>query len=169
VYDTLLTIEQILTLLADAPVRLFELTRGLSDSQLVIPPCTGGWSTRDVLAHLRACSDMWGNYIVLILSQENPTFQAVNPSTLIKQTDYLQQEFRPSLQAFTNQCAELLDILKPLAPEAWPRTVTSMTAGRPRQRSVYTHAQWLANHERSHIRQIKNIANAVMVTAYERK
>lgn len=168
-YDTPLTIEQILTLLADAPVRLIELTRGLSDLHLMTPPSNGEWSARDVLAHLRACSDMWGKYIVLILNQENPTFKAVNPTTWIKQTDYLQQEFRPSLQAFTSQRADLLDVVKPLAPEAWYRTGTAMTAGRPRQRSVYTYAQWLANHERSHYRQIKNISNAVIVTAYERK
>ena len=44
-----------------------------------------------------------------ILSEDNPTFKAVNPTTWIKQTDYRQQEFQPSLQAFTAQRAELLE------------------------------------------------------------
>ena len=76
-------------------------------------------AARDVLAHLRACADMWG------------------------------------------QGAELLAVLKPLAPEAWSRMATVMTAGKPRERTVYTYAQWLANHERPHIKQIEHIVNAI--------
>lgn len=118
-YDTPRTVEQILTMLAATPARLAGLTEGLSPVQLVAPPEPGEWSARDVLAHLRACADMWGRYIVVILSEDRPTFKAVNPTTWIKQTDYREQEFQPSLQAFTAQRAELLAVLKPLAPEAW--------------------------------------------------
>jgi hypothetical protein len=59
-YDTPRTIEQILTMLAAAPARLAELTEGLPAAQLLTPPEPGEWSARDVLGHLRACSDMWG-------------------------------------------------------------------------------------------------------------
>ena len=119
------------------------------------------WSARDVLAHLRACSDMWGKYIVHILSEDHPTFKAVNPTTWIKKTDYLEQEFHPSLQAFTAQRAELLAVLKPLPTEAWSRMATVTGAGKPRERTVYTYAQWLANHERSHRKQIEGIVNTI--------
>jgi hypothetical protein len=34
-------------------------------------------------------------------------------------------------------------------------TVTG--AGKPRERTVHTYGQWLANHERSHFRQIERI------------
>ncbi len=160
-YDTPRTIEQLQTMLADAPSRLAELTEGLSPAQLLAPPEPGEWSARDVLAHLRACSDMWGKYIVVILSEDRPTFKAVNPTTWIKQTNYRQQEFHPSLQTYTAQRADLLAVLKPLAPEAWSRMATVMTAGKPRERTVYTYAQWLANHERSHIKQIERIVNSM--------
>ncbi len=124
VYDKPLTIEQNLTLLAAAPSRLADLTKGLSAAQLVTPPEPGEWSARDVLAHLRACADMWGGYIAVILSEDRPTFKAVNPTTWIKNTNYREQEFRPSLQAFTAQRAELLAVLKPLPPKAWSRVAT---------------------------------------------
>jgi len=97
----------------------------------------------------------------VILREDRPTFKAVNPTTWIKQTDYLEQEFRPSLQAFTTQRAELLAVLKPLAPEAWSCTATVMTVGKPRERTVYTYVQWLANHEQMHFRQVERIVNAV--------
>jgi uncharacterized damage-inducible protein DinB len=161
VYDTPRTIEQILTMLAAAPSRLADLTEGLPPAQLLTPPEPGEWSARDVLAHLRACADMWGKYIVVILNEDHPTYKAVNPTTWIKKTDYLEQEFHPSLQAFTAQRAELLAVLKPLPPEAWSRTATVTGAGKPRERTVRTYAQWLANHERSHIKQIERIVNTL--------
>ena len=160
-YDKKKTVEQILTMLAAAPSRIAGLTEGLSPAELLTSPVPGEWSARDVLAHLRACSDMWGKYIRLILDEDHPTFKAVNPTTWIKQTDYLEQEFQTSLRAFTDQRARLLAVLEPLPPEAWNRTATVTGAGKPRERTVYTYAQWLANHEHSHYRQLKNIAQAV--------
>lgn len=157
VYDKKLTIEQNLTLLATTPSRIADLTQPLSPVQLLTPPQPDQWSARDVLAHLRACADMWGKYITLILNEERPTFKAVNPTTWIKQTDYRQQEFHPSLQAFTAQRAELLGILRPLPAEAWSRAATVTGTGKPRERTVHTYAQWLANHEQSHMKQFERI------------
>jgi hypothetical protein len=138
VYDTPRTIEQILTMLAATPVHLADLTAGLTPTQLTTSPVPGEWSARDVLAHLRACSDVWGKYIGVILTEDKPTFKAVNPTTWIKKTNYRQLEFHPSLGAFTVQRAELLEVLKPLAPEDWSRTAIVTGAGKPRQRTAYT-------------------------------
>lgn len=162
-YDTPPTIEQNLTLLAATPLRIAETTEGLSPAQLLVSPRPGEWSARDVLAHLRACADMWGKYIGLILNEDQPTFKAVNPTTWIKQTDYLEQGFGPSLKAFTAQRAGLLALLKPLPREAWDRAAVMTGAGRARERTVRTYATWLANHERSHIKQIERIVDALRV------
>ena len=158
-YDTPRTTEQILTMLAATPVHLAGLAEGLPPAQLRAPPEPGAWSARDVLAHLRACADMWGKSIVEILGEDRPTIKAVNPTTWIKKTDYLEQDFQPSLQAFTTQRAELLAVLEPLSPEGWSRAATVTGAGKPRERTVYTYAQWLANHERSHIKQIERMVS----------
>ena len=150
-------------MLAATPARLTDLTVGLAPAQLLTPPAPGEWSARDVLAHLRACADMWGTCIAEILSADWPTIKAVNPTSWIKQTDYREQEFQPSLQAFTAQRADLLAVLKPLAPEAWSRKATVTGAGKPRERTVHTYARWLANHEQSHLKQIERIANTMRV------
>jgi len=153
-------------MLADAPRRLADLSGDLPPAQLLAPPEPGEWSARDVgecthSAHLRACADMWGKYMAVMLREERLTIKAVNPTTWIKQTNYREQEFQPSLQAFTTQQADLLAMLKPLAPEAWTRTAMVTGAGKLRERSVYTYALWLANHERAHFKQIERIANAM--------
>jgi hypothetical protein len=159
VYNRSLTIEQNLAMLAATPVRLANLTSGLAPDHLLIPPEPTAWSARDVLAHLRACADMWGMCIAKIVRAERPTLKAVNPTTWIKQTNYREQAFHPSLQAYTVQRIELLAVLQPLAPEVWSRTATVTGAGKPRERTVHMYAQWLANHEHSHIKQMERIVN----------
>jgi len=37
-----------------------------------------------------------------MLGEDRPTIQAINPRTWIKSTDYVDQEFRPSLQTFSS-------------------------------------------------------------------
>lgn len=156
-----LTIEQVLTLLAQTPQRIAALTDGLAPAQLHTTPNPNEWSANDVLAHLRACADVWGNCIAEMLAQDTPTIRAVNPRTWIKRTDYLEQEFQPSLHAFATQRAELLAVLEPLPPEGWSRAATVTGAGKVLERTVLSYAQWLARHERPHLKQIERIVNTM--------
>jgi hypothetical protein len=155
--------EQILTLLTATPPRIAELTDCLAPDQLLAAPNPGEWSANEVLAHLRSCADVWGSCIAEIISEDGPTLRAVNPRTWIKKTDYREQEFLPSLQAFTAQRADLLALLEPLAPEGWSRSATVTGAGKPLVRTVFFYAQWLAIHERPHIKQIERIANTMQL------
>lgn len=152
-----LPIERVLTMLAQTPPRIAALTSGLVTAQLHAIPTAGEWSANDVLAHLRSCADVWGDCIVASIAHDAPTLRAVNPRTWIKKTDYLEQEFQPSLHAFVRQRADLLTLLKPLAPEAWSREATVTGAGKPLVRSVLYYAEGLALHERPHVKQIERI------------
>lgn len=157
-----LSSEKILLILKETPLRLAELTSGLAAAQLRTVPGDGEWSVNEVLAHLRACSDVWGDrYIATILAEEQPTIRAINPRTWIKQTDYLAQEFQPALRTFTEQRNRLLKKLKLLPPEAWQRTNTLVGAGRPIQQTLHSHADGLARHERTHLKQIERTISAL--------
>ena len=163
-YPTSLTTEQTLTLLAQTPPRLASLTDSLAPAQLHTAPNPGEWCANDVLAHMRSCADMWGNCIALILAEDKPTIKAVNPTTWIKSTDYLQQEFQPSFDAFTAQRTGLLALLERLEPQDWSRAATVTVAGKPLERTVFFYAQWLARHERPHVKQIARIVKTVQVS-----
>src|SRR3954452_7094688 len=140
-------------MLAQTPPRIAALTDGVDAAQLRSPAGQGEWSANDVLAHLRSCADMWGNCIATILAEDRPTIRAVNPTTWIKQTDYPELDFLPSLPAFARQRAGLLAVLSPLPPEGWARAATVTGAGRVLERTVQFYAQWLARHEQAHIKQ----------------
>jgi len=152
-----LTIEQVLTLLGETPPRIAAITAGLEPAQST--PDDGGWSANEVLAHLRACADVWGNCIVAMIAEDTPTLRAVNPRTWIKKTDYVELEFRPSFRSFARQRADLLAVLEPLSHEGWSRAATVTGAGRVLERTVLFYAEWLARHERPHIKQIERILN----------
>lgn len=159
--STTLPIEQILALLTVAPTRIAEFTDGLTEAQLHAAPIAGEWSANDVLAHLRSCSDVWGDCILTIIKQDRPTIRAINPRTWIKSTNYLEQKFQPSLQAFTEQRAALLATLKSLKPSAWSRSAKVTGAGKTPERTVHTYAESIAVHERPHLKQIQRIASAM--------
>jgi len=152
-----LTIDQILTMLVEAPPRLTALTADLTTTQLHAKPDHDEWSANDVLAHLRSCADVWGNCIEVILAQDKPTIRAINPRTWIKSTNYLEQKFQPSLRAFATQRTGLLKELNQLAPNDWSREATVTGAGAVLKRTLHIYAQWLARHERPHIKQIERI------------
>jgi DinB superfamily len=157
-----LTIEQVLSLLAETPRRIAAVTAGVAPAQLRTVPGPDEWSANDVLAHLRACADARGNPILTIIAEDRPTFRAVNPVTWIKTTNYLELEFRPSLRAFVKQRADLLAVLERLPPKGWSRAATVTGAGKVLERTVLFYAQWLARHERPHIKQIDRIVKTML-------
>ena len=77
-----LTVEQALSLLAEPPPRIAQLTDGLAPNQLHASPNPDEWSAKDVLVHLRACADAWGDCIAVNIAQDTPTLRTVNPRTI---------------------------------------------------------------------------------------
>jgi hypothetical protein len=114
-----------------------------------------------VLAHLRACADVWGTCIVAMIEEDRPVLPAVNPRTWVKQTDSLDLEFRPSLRSFATPRAKLLAVLQPLPIDAWARAATGTGAGKVLERTVLFSAQWLARHERQHVKQVERLVNTM--------
>ena len=156
-YESPRLVDQILTQLAEQPKAIARVTAGLSRARLHTRPRRGEWSVNDELAHLRSCSDMWGKYIAMILTEDHPTIQAMNPTRWIKSTDYPDLEFATSFRAFARQRAKLLALLRPLPNASWSRSATVTGTGRPRERTVGEYAQRLANHERSHLKHIERV------------
>jgi DinB family protein len=159
-----MTIEQALTLLEETPRRIAAATRSLTEAQLHRAPERGEWSANEVLAHVRACADVRGEPIRAIVAEDHPTFRAVNPRTWIRQTNYLDLEFRSSFRSFAKQRADLLAVLKPLPRKDWSRSATVTGAGAVLERTVLFYAQWVARHERPHVKQIERIVNKSSAT-----
>ena len=144
------TPQQVLEVLAATPVRLAAVS-GEVDRR----PAPEEWSAAEVLAHLRSCGDVWGGCVRRVLAEDHPTIRAVNPRTYVEGTDYAQRCWADHLAAFTADRAALLEVLQGLAPADWERSARVVGAGRPVERTVLTYAEWLAAHERPHVRQVE--------------
>lgn len=155
------TRDDLLALLAAAPARLAAAAAGVAPDLLRRPPAEGEWSAVEVLAHLRACADVWGGCVATLLAADEPTIRAVNPRTYVERTDYPSLDFATSLAAFTAQRDDLLRTLTALADADWTRAATVTGAGRPLRRTVLSYVEWLATHERTHVKQVERAVRAV--------
>ena len=66
------TIEQMMASLREAPAQIAALSEGLTAAQLRAAPAEGQWSMVWVLAHLRACADVWGEAMMRIIAEDRP-------------------------------------------------------------------------------------------------
>ncbi len=150
-------IESVLNLLAQTPRRISSASNGLENARLHFKSDEEAWSANDILAHLRACADVWGKSILVMIVQDHPTLRYVSPRTWIRKTDYPGLEFRLSLETFTRQREELLKLLKALKIEDWSRGATFTGTTKGREGTVLSYAQQMARHENEHCEQIETL------------
>ena len=150
---TLTEIEIYLKLLEETPRRLATLTKPFDEARLQLRTKKESWSVSDILAHLRSCTDVWGDSVERMLTEENPTVPYRHPRQWIKKTDYPELPFHESLQAFANQRKKLLKMLKPLSFEDWSRAATI----KGREHTVFTQVRRMATHENVHCEQIESL------------
>jgi hypothetical protein len=159
--EKMLTVDQVLALLAHAPTAIAEATADLEPARLRRSPAKGEWSANEVLGHLRSCADVCGGCIAVILTQSQPKIRAINPRTWIKGTNYLELDFHASLDAYAQQRSELMKVLHALTEDEWSLSITVTGAGKTLERTTFFYAHWLATHERAHVKQIERLADEV--------
>lgn len=147
---------KLLQVLSDSVSQIRAATTAVASSRLHAAPAPGEWSANEVLAHIRACADVRGGSINTILDEDEPVIRAINPLTWIKSTNYLEIGFGESFEAFARQRTELLARLEALDASDWLRAATVVGAGKPLRRTVQHYADWVARHERPHVRQLIN-------------
>ncbi|HEU4389395.1 MAG TPA: DinB family protein [Blastocatellia bacterium] len=152
--------QSVLRLLTATPRRIASLSRRVQESKLYFRPHPDSWSANDILAHLRACADVWGKSIKAMITQDHPTLRYISPRGWIRKTDYPALEFGISLQAFTDQRRELLRELKGLSIKAWSRRATFTATTRGRDQTVFSYACRIADHEIKHCGQIEAVLKA---------
>jgi hypothetical protein len=150
-------IESILALLAQTPRRVSAMAMGQESGRLTFRPDDVVWSPNDILAHLRACADMWGKSIMAMITDDHPTLRYVSPRTWVRNTSYPSMQFDVSLDAFSRQRHDLLDALKALAIDDWSRGATFTGTTKGRERNILDYARNMAQHEVEHCEQLEKL------------
>ncbi len=151
-------ISRILELLTQAPLRLEKATRGLQTTQLYLRSDAEPWSVSDILAHLRACSDVWGNSIIAMITRDNPTLRYVSPRSWMNKPKYLEQAFDVALVSFTQERQKLVKALADLDEAGWLRHATfTGVSDRQRDQTVVSYSDRIVSHEQPHLDQIESL------------
>lgn len=149
---------QILDLLTQGPIRIEMATRSCKAENLYLRTDAEPWSVSDILAHLRACSDVWGTSLNAMLTQDNPTIRYKSPRSSMKKPMYADQEFKAALASFTEGRQKLVMVLANLDETGWLRRGTfSGTTPRQRDQTVLSYAERIINHEQPHLDQIESL------------
>ena len=155
------SLTEVLDILAASPARLASATRAAQGHDLHDPLEPGGWSARDILAHVRACDRTWGAYIERILDEDHPTFRAESPRSTIRRFDFLALPFASSLDGFTTDRGRLMDRLRSVDATELARVATVTLPGRGAEdRTAFYYAHRLAEHEREHVHHIERTMSA---------
>jgi hypothetical protein len=153
-------IHAVLMVLSETPTQIARIARGLSRRQLHRKPDANAWSAQEIVAHLRACADVWGRSIDRMLAEDHPTIRYVSPRSWIRKTDYLQQDFRESLRAFSHRRAILVETLGRLDLTGWSRRATFTATTLGREATVLSYATRIADHEVRHVGQLQRTVRA---------
>lgn len=153
--------KETLAMLAETLDYIETLVSGIDPSALYTKPSVDAWSMNEILAHLRACSDVWEKSITRMLNEDNPTMRYVSPRTHMKKTNYAQQAFHDSLEIFQGQRNMLLAVLKVLSIDEWLRRGTFTGTTRGKHQTVYSYARRIAEHEHHHFSQMSRVLQVV--------
>jgi DinB family protein len=144
-------IQKALLQLEQTALRLAAAASGLGDEALQSAPNKATWSAAEILAHLRACSDLWTHSIYAMLAEHRPELPDINERKWAKVTGYAALPFSSSLQAFALQREFLLPVLRALPPEQWERDALIFC----RRHTVFTQTRRMAKHEAAHCNQVE--------------
>lgn len=146
-------IDNYLQLLEEIPHFIETKTMNISDGRLSDKPDAKSWSVNDILAHLRACADLWTHSIYAMLAEKEPVLPDIDERKWAKAAGYADVPFSESFGGYLAQRQNLLRVLNGLPLTAWEKT--AVISGR--RHTVFTQVRRMAKHEEEHRRQIDNL------------
>jgi hypothetical protein len=147
-----MTRQQTIDALRALPGQIEELVQGLSEDALRWRPSPGEWSIKEVCCHLRDSSEIDGERIRRMLSEDDPLLPSYDQEALASERDYQNESMPLVLTAVRAFSGGLAYLLENLSEEEWQRT------GRHEERgpiSIAQYAQLLGDHARQHLEQIR--------------
>jgi uncharacterized damage-inducible protein DinB len=151
-------IHRILGLLKQGPLRIQKAVHKVPTKRLHVRTEEEPWSVNDILVHLRACSDVWGETIMAMLTKDNPTQPYKSPRAFMKKPKYQNQEFAAALDVYTQERQKLMKVLTKLDGVGWARLGTyTGTTPRHRNQTVWSLTDRIVSHEQPHLEQIESL------------
>ncbi len=145
--------------LAEGPAILASMVNAVSDAALDFHDPSGGWSAREILAHL---ADMefnlhWTARVARVLFEERPVIGLVDSAEAdwrALEHRYANQDPRVAMGAFTMARKNLIRRLAAAAAEDWLRAAVDPEGN---AKTVLQIAQGIVRHDRRHLHRMKEL------------
>jgi hypothetical protein len=141
--------------LAGVPNRLGQAVAGWEEEALRAPWSPGEWSAVEALAHLRAADDIVSPRFAMILVRDRPPLPAFDERRWAEAAGYGRMGFHAALTGFAMRRAELVAMLRRVAPDDWARVGVHEVAG---EVSLLALLRGLVEHEEEHCAQVERLA-----------
>ncbi|MGE0599650.1 MAG: DinB family protein [Dehalococcoidia bacterium] len=148
---------QLLDALKQTPLRFQAASREVPDERLGMAGGKGEWSANEILWHIRAAADVYGEHIARMLDEEAPGWRHVSPRARMKKVRYKELPFSDSLAAFEDQRAQLVARLESLAPAAWQRFAIIRVEKKDHRLMLRERVWGMASHESVHCDQVEAV------------
>ncbi|MFN8484138.1 MAG: DinB family protein [Anaerolineae bacterium] len=143
--------------LAMVPDRIARAVAGQSEAALRQVAASGGWSAADILAHVRASDDIMAYRYYGMLVRDNPPLPAYDEHRWADVAGYVAADFPSSLHVFAMRRAELVSVLRRLAPDDWQRAGVHETRGTV---SMLHELIYQVEHEEEHCGEMETLFRA---------
>jgi len=154
-----LPMPEIIAAIAAAPEEVRRAAAGMSAALMRQRPPDGGWSVKEVMAHLlKVERDLFQARLNLIVSAERPAFPSFDADAWARERDHREGDFAAEWHAFKAARAETIALLQRLPASAQSRIGLSGYFGPV---SLLEYATHVVDHDREHIAQIAATRAAV--------
>ncbi len=144
-------IQALLSRLALLPERIASIIEGKNAVELHSRPGQDKWSASEIFAHIRASDDIVSSRIYAVLVREYAPLVAYDERLWAEVAGYAQADFHTILALFTLRRAELVKVLRDLAPEDWQHVGIHEERG---PQTLLTIVTALLEHEEEHCMQL---------------
>jgi hypothetical protein len=148
-------IRDLIDRLAGVPNRLGQAVADWDEDTPSARRSPGDWSAVEALAHLRASDDIVSPRFAMILVRERPPLSAFDERRWAEVAGYGQMGFHAALTGFAMRRAELVAMLRRVAPDDWARVGVHEVAG---EISLLALLRGLVEHEEEHCAQVERLA-----------
>ena len=137
------------------PIFLDSLSDRFSEEELSTAPSKKEWSAVQILAHLRAGTEVWSYSIYAMIMLDSPTLAFIHPRDWDKKMKYKKLTYAENLLAYKVNRINLLRILKGLSFADWGRTATFV--GKANIQTIFNKVHTMASHDRDHRQQLETM------------
>lgn len=114
--------EAVITALGNAPAIIVPLVREVPEAVVKRRPQPGKWSAHEHACHLAEVHPLFFWRLELMLNESRPTIAAYKPDEAMEEGSLLKVDLNEALERFTLDRARLVEELKDLSEDDWPRT-----------------------------------------------